>query len=62
MGYILGILGALAFVAGGLILFVAITHEQQMRGLMFWLMAAVLFAGEAIVATINRLRETLTKR
>lgn len=57
MGYVLGILGALTFIAGAFALFTAATSEQQLRGLMFWLMTAVFFSGEAIVGAINRLRE-----
>lgn len=62
VGYILGILGALALIVGALTIFGAISHEAKLRGLMFWLMAAVFFAGEAIVYAINRLRQEIEDR
>lgn len=53
MGYVLGILGALAGAAGALSLL--LLHSLQ-TALLFWIITAVLFTGEAIVGAINRLR------
>jgi len=57
MGYILGVLGTLTLIAGIVFFVGAATTEQQIRGQLFWLMTAVFYSGEAIIAAINRLQK-----
>lgn len=57
MAYILGVFGTVVLLAGALYFFAAQTADQQIRGLLFWVMAAVLYSGEVVVAAINRLRK-----
>lgn len=57
MSYILGILGTLTLIAGAIFFLFAVTSEQQIRGLLFWVMTAVFYSGEAIVYAINKLGE-----
>ena len=57
MGYILGVFGTLALFAGAFFFFTALTTEQQLRGLLFWVMTAVFYSGEAIIAAIKGLQK-----
>jgi hypothetical protein len=57
MGYILGILGTITLLAGAAFFLAAQTSEQQIRGLLFWVMTAVFYSGEAVIAAINRLQK-----
>ena len=57
MGYILGILGTITLLAGAAFFLFAQTSDQQIRGLLFWVMTAIFYSGEAIIAAINQLKK-----
>ncbi len=56
MKYVFGVLGALAILAGVLILFGAKSAVHEIEGFMLFLIAAVLIVGAEIVAAIEQLK------